>query len=214
MPWAEAAPCSIRKKKTPRGPKIQTLKTACEPFARTFGGRWPAADLPAVTIFGRNIPSKSAGARQKINGVGFSPLEKPPPEGAKPRAGREREKISFHGVGALQKACPVRYSDPLEMEWGVFNQPRGSMATSFEGKTLAPVEGVKVEVMGGTFSLSGVLLDSGQDAETVLQVIRETPQDRWFVMLSETAEDEQDVLALIDDQMAFQSVALGTLEND
>ncbi|MEE8397341.1 MAG: hypothetical protein V3S29_14885 [bacterium] len=88
------------------------------------------------------------------------------------------------------------------------------MATSFEGKTLTPVEGVKVEVMGGTFSLSGVLLDSGQDAETVLQVIRETPQDRWFVMLSGAAEDEQDVLALIDDQMAFQSVALGTLESD
>jgi hypothetical protein len=45
-------------------------------------------------------------------------------------------------------------------------------------------------------------------------LIRETPADRWFVILADSEGTTQDVLALIDDEYEFMFVGLGTLEND
>lgn len=87
------------------------------------------------------------------------------------------------------------------------------MAEDFGGKTPVTIEPFTVQVLGGWFTVKGLLLDQHQDSQGILDHIRSMPADRWFVMLSDAEENSWDVLAIIDDQFEFQSVALGTLES-
>ena len=80
------------------------------------------------------------------------------------------------------------------------------------GKPLIPVDPIKLEVLGGTFIVRGVFGAPGRDAAAGLGFIRSTPSERWFVILAEGEENSEDILALIDDEFEFQSIAAGSLE--
>ena len=88
------------------------------------------------------------------------------------------------------------------------------MAHEFEGKSRISVEGLTVPVLGGRFHIEEIMLEKGQSEEEIRKLIEQTAMDRWFVMLSEGMDGEEDVLAIIDDMFEFQSIALGTLENE
>jgi hypothetical protein len=88
------------------------------------------------------------------------------------------------------------------------------MADHPASKTRIPVDPIQLEVLGGTFTVREVFAEPGEDAETVLETIRTTNAERWFVMLAEGEETSLDVLALIDDAFEFHSVAAGTLQGD
>lgn len=82
-------------------------------------------------------------------------------------------------------------------------------------KTRITLEPIKLKVLGGTFTVREVFANPQQELDEVVRMIRSTPSDRWFVMLAEEKQgDAIDVLALIDDEFEFQSIAAGTMEND
>lgn len=82
-------------------------------------------------------------------------------------------------------------------------------------KNRVALEPIQLKVLGGTFTVREVFANPQDDLEEVVRMIRATPSDRWFVMLAEeTQENAMDVLALIDDEFEFQSIAAGTMENE
>lgn len=74
--------------------------------------------------------------------------------------------------------------------------------------------GLAVNVLGGTFHVMRLLLNGHQSEESVTSILRDTPADRWFVMVSDHAEDGQDALAMIDDTLELQVYAHGVLRQD
>ena len=79
------------------------------------------------------------------------------------------------------------------------------------------VDPFKVPVTGSCFVVREVSLTGGHTVEDVLQAIRETPEHRWFVMVSEDPERPvglRDVLARIDEDLEFREYAYGALVND
>ncbi len=79
------------------------------------------------------------------------------------------------------------------------------------------VDPFKVPVTGSSFVVREVSLEGGHTVDDVLQAIRETPEHRWFVMVSEDPDRPaglRDVLARIDDDLEFRVYAYGALEND
>ena len=56
--------------------------------------------------------------------------------------------------------------------------------------------------------------DPGGGLDESVNRIRSTPVDRWFVILAEEEGSAADVLALIDDDFEFQSIAAGAMEPD
>ncbi len=87
------------------------------------------------------------------------------------------------------------------------------MAEDQSEKTRVSVEPFKLAVLGGTFTVREVFSDPGGLDERV-NMIRSTPADRWFVMLAEGEGSGADLLALIDEDFEFQSIAAGAMESD
>lgn len=88
------------------------------------------------------------------------------------------------------------------------------MTTSFAEKNRVSVEAFDLTVLGGTFTVKEIIIEDNQTEDDVMNLIRSTPEDRWFVILADSEGTTQDVLALIDDEYDFLFVGLGTLEND
>lgn len=74
--------------------------------------------------------------------------------------------------------------------------------------------GLAVKVLGGTFHVARLHLNEQDTPEFVIELLRETPADRWFVMVSDDAEDTGDALAMIDDSLEVQIYAHGVLSHD
>ena len=88
------------------------------------------------------------------------------------------------------------------------------MTTNFAEKNRVSVKGFDLIVLGGTFTVSEIIVEDGQTEDEVMELIRSTPADRWFVILADSEGTTQDVLALIDDEYDFLFVGLGTLESE
>lgn len=88
------------------------------------------------------------------------------------------------------------------------------MTTNFAEKNRVSVEAFDLIVLGGTFTVSEIIVEDGQTEDEVMELIRSTPADRWFVILADSEGTTQDVLALIDDEYDFLFVGLGTLESE
>ena len=88
------------------------------------------------------------------------------------------------------------------------------MSTNLAEKNRVSVEAFDLIVLGGTFTVSEIIVEDNQTEDDVMNLIRSTPSDRWFVILADSEGTTQDVLALIDDEYEFLFVGLGTLEND
>ncbi len=73
------------------------------------------------------------------------------------------------------------------------------------------VPSFQIKVLGGGFKITEVMVNEEESTETVTASISTTSEDRWFVMAAEDSESGQDTLAIIDDNMEFQIVALGQL---
>ena len=86
--------------------------------------------------------------------------------------------------------------------------------TAIEDSIRVAVEAFKLGVLGGTFTVTDVILVDGQTQEDALNLIHSTSADRWFVILADSEGTTQDVLALIDEDYEFRFVGLGTLDND
>lgn len=86
--------------------------------------------------------------------------------------------------------------------------------TAIEDSNRVAVEAFKLGVLGGTFTVTDVILADDQTQEDALNLIHSTPADRWFVILADSEGTTQDVLALIDEDYEFRFVGLGTLDND
>ena len=80
-----------------------------------------------------------------------------------------------------------------------------------ENRNSKSVSPFSVEVLGGSFTVQEILLEDGQDPNEQVATIKATPEDRWFVMVSEDAASPQDSLAMIDDNLNFHVYALGQL---
>jgi hypothetical protein len=83
-----------------------------------------------------------------------------------------------------------------------------------DSKIPRSVPAMAIKVLGGTFHVKELLLAAEQTREEVLAVLRATPADRWFVMVSDHAGDAHDALAMIDDNLEFQIYAHGLLRQD
>lgn len=79
-------------------------------------------------------------------------------------------------------------------------------------KTPEMVEPFSVKVIGGTFHIREVMVGNGGELSAVESLIRETPEDQWFVMTSEDSGEPMDSLAMIDENLEFQIFARGNLE--
>ena len=89
------------------------------------------------------------------------------------------------------------------------------MTDDAQEKSRVPLEPITLKVLGGTFTVRAVFAQPEENVEAMVGMIRSTPSDRWFVMLAEEQDaGAMDVLALIDDDFEFQSIAAGTMEND
>ena len=87
---------------------------------------------------------------------------------------------------------------------------------SLDGNHKVPrsIPALDVKVLGGTFHVSAIMLEPDEAQEVVLSILNGTPADRWFVMVSDSAGDAQDALAMIDDDLEFQIYAHGVLRQD
>lgn len=71
-----------------------------------------------------------------------------------------------------------------------------------------------VEVMGGVFTVQEIVLsDVAQEAQ-VMMILKETPADRWFVMLQEEGPGTLDILALINENFDFNTYAVGQFKGE
>lgn len=78
-------------------------------------------------------------------------------------------------------------------------------------KPVRPGRPLQVNVLGGVFQVTEVLVGEGDSAEMVMAAITTMPEERWFVMVAGESEAQQDSLAVIDDDMEFQVLAYGQL---
>lgn len=87
---------------------------------------------------------------------------------------------------------------------------------AFDGSHKASVSVLNfaVKVLGGTFHVRAVLVNDGETPQSVRTLIQETPADRWFVMVADDAANDDDALAMIDDNLEFQIHAHGVLRQD
>ncbi len=72
-----------------------------------------------------------------------------------------------------------------------------------------------IKVLGGSFTVQEISpQDEASEQETVDLMMTISP-DRWFVILDENPGGEsRDALALIDDELQFQSLAVGNFEGE
>ncbi|MCH9045981.1 MAG: hypothetical protein IIA40_07720 [SAR324 cluster bacterium] len=82
------------------------------------------------------------------------------------------------------------------------------------GKYPMAVEPFRVKVLGGSFHVSEVLLMGEESSQDVIAIIDATPEDRWFVMVSDSSSDERDSLTMVDDNLEFQIYAHGVLRQE
>jgi hypothetical protein len=72
-----------------------------------------------------------------------------------------------------------------------------------------------IRVMGGRFTVHQIVPRDDRSQAEMMDLLLSVPPERWFVTLNEAAGGEaRDALALIDDQFAFQTLALGTFQGD
>ena len=77
------------------------------------------------------------------------------------------------------------------------------------------MEPFTIEVLGGTFTVDRVVPQPGQPEEEVLHRMHGVPPERWFVILDEPVDAEPvDALALIDDDLEFQTLATGSFTGE
>ena len=83
----------------------------------------------------------------------------------------------------------------------------------FKGKKLHKVEDLSIAVSGGIFHAFALLVDDVKGVKGVLDLIRDIPYERWFVMMSEDEGTNNDVLSLINDDFEFEPIAVGNLNS-
>ncbi len=83
-----------------------------------------------------------------------------------------------------------------------------------EGKSRVVVEPFRIEVLGGQFLVKELLVGQGEDQAGVNNTLHLSSPDRWLVMVVEGADPPVDALTIIDDELEFQSVALGIFETE
>lgn len=88
------------------------------------------------------------------------------------------------------------------------------MSLNGQPKDAVNVPAFRVQVLGGTFHVSALLVAREQRQEAVRALIEATPADRWFVMVADEFSSEADALAMIDDHLEFQIYAHGVLRRD
>ncbi len=72
-----------------------------------------------------------------------------------------------------------------------------------------------IRVLGGSFTVQEVLSQNGPSEQETIDLMMTIPPDRWFVILDENPGGEsRDALALIDDDLQFQSLAVGNFEGE
>jgi hypothetical protein len=76
------------------------------------------------------------------------------------------------------------------------------------------VSSFPIDVLGGVFHVSELLLRAQEARRDVERILHTTPADRWFVMVSDHAGDAHDTLAMIDDNLEFQIYAYGVLRQE
>ena len=82
----------------------------------------------------------------------------------------------------------------------------------FEDKNRIAVDPFQIDVLGGKFVVRELLTDAENDQEKIRDLIMQMAPDRWLVMVVDEAEPPLDALTIIDDELEFQSVALGSFE--
>ena len=82
----------------------------------------------------------------------------------------------------------------------------------FEGKERIAVDPFRIEVLGGKFVVKEFLTDATNDQGKIRELIKQMAPDRWLVMVVDGVEPPLDALTIIDDELEFQNVALGSFE--
>ena len=77
------------------------------------------------------------------------------------------------------------------------------------------MEPFTIQVLGGQFTVEKIVPQPGQNEDDAGRAMRELPPERWFVVLDEPPDgDPVDALALIDDDLEFQTLATGTFKGE
>ena len=84
----------------------------------------------------------------------------------------------------------------------------------FEGKKTHAVDDLQVPVSGGLFHVTFLLVDETKGIKGILDMIRDIPAERWFVIMSEDEGTSKDVLSLINDDFEYESIAIGNLNSE
>ena len=82
----------------------------------------------------------------------------------------------------------------------------------FEGKERISVDPFQIEVLGGKFMVKEFLTDAANDQGKIRDLIGQMAPDRWLVMVVDGVDPPLDALTIIDDELEFQNVALGSFE--
>ena len=81
-----------------------------------------------------------------------------------------------------------------------------------EGKERISVDPFQIEVLGGKFMVKEFLTDAVNDQGKIRDLVMQMAPDRWLVMVVDGSEPPLDALTIIDDQLEFQNVALGSFD--
>ena len=107
--------------------------------------------------------------------------------------------VPFRKPGIFQSLfSPVVIWEPSEMD--------------FEGKDRISVDPFQIEVLGGKFVVKEFLTDAANGQGEIRDLVMQMAPDRWLVMVVDGADPPLDALTIIDDQLEFQNVALGSFE--
>ncbi len=82
----------------------------------------------------------------------------------------------------------------------------------FEDKNRITVDPFRIDVLGGKFAVQEFLTDAENDQGKIRELIKQMAPDRWLVMVVDGAEPPLDALTIIDDELEFQTIALGSFE--
>ena len=77
------------------------------------------------------------------------------------------------------------------------------------------MEPFTIQVLGGHFTVEKIVPQKGQSEDEASRAMRDISPERWFVVLDEPLDGEPiDALALIDDDLEFQTLATGTFKGE
>lgn len=72
-----------------------------------------------------------------------------------------------------------------------------------------------IKILGGRFTIREIVPKEKRSEGELIGNLLSIPAERWFVLQEQSGhEGPQDMLALIDDQLEFRTVAVGTFDGD